>query len=165
MSEFTHDSEFAQACIDGKAAVREWARDAPDEKLRNAFDQVSPTNAFTEILKIERDFRAARATEFRLKNVEYEIRRMQETLSRPERRTWVFWFTLIGVILAGLALLRDYLNVQRPDSAPSRAEPAIVSSRPSPVDPLSSSAPESPTSTHPPSGTNATAPTSEPVSK
>ena len=165
MSEFTHDPEFAQACIDGKIAVREWARAASDEKLRNAFDQVSPTNALTEILKIERDFRSARATELRLKNVEDGIRRMQETLSRPKRRTWVFWFTFIGVILTALALLRDYLNVQRSDSAPSRVEPATQSTQTSPVDPVLLPAPEPPASTPAPADTKAKAPTSEPSSK
>lgn len=165
MSKFAHDSKFAQSCIGGKIEVREWAREATDEELRNAFDQVSPTHHFTEILKVERDFRSARATEQRLKAVEEGIQSLQATLSRPEWLTWVFWFTLIGVIITSLSLVRDYLNVQRPDLAPSHVEPATQSTKTSHSDPAALPASEPPASSPVPADTKAKAPTSEPSSK
>ena len=124
MSQFQHDVKFAEACLGGKIEVRAWARAATDEELRNAFDQVSPTNALTEILKVERDFRAARTTDARLLAVENGIRQIQVTLSRPEHKSWMFWLALTAAVFAILAVLRDYWNLQ----VPTPLSPAPVSS-------------------------------------
>ena len=109
--------------------------------------------------------KADAATRAELLAIRHDVSDIRSRLRSSEWRTWTLWFALISMVITCLALIRDYLNVQRPDSAPSRVEPAIQSTQPSPVDPVSLPAPEAPVSTPAPADTKATAPTSEPASK
>ena len=166
MSSPFHSEGLSKAIIEGgKPGVREWARNATDEELDVGLHTCHPTNEHTKIVQMEVDRRRALLADNRLAQIEADLATVREQIMRPEWRTWVFWFTLIAVILGGLTLVRDYLNLQRPDPAPVRAEPTMQSTKTSHSDRTALPAAQPQALAPVPSDTKATAPTSEPSSK
>ncbi len=108
--------------------------------------------------------RADAATRAELLAIRHDVGDIRSRLRYSEWRTFTLWFALFAVIIAVLGLIRDYLNLQKPDSAPSRVEPATRSTPSLPFVPSSPTAPEPPVSAPAPADTKATAPTIEPDS-
>jgi len=136
-----------------------------EAELRDALRQYGSQSehwAYIQMVLRERLDSASRAEVAKLR---HDISDIRDRLRSSEWRTWTLWFAFIGIVLTGLALLRDYLNLQRHDSVPSRVEPATPSMQTSPVDPVSLPAPAPPALAPAPADTKATAPTSEPSSK
>jgi hypothetical protein len=134
-----------------------------EAQLRDALRQFGSQSehwAYIHVVLRERIDSAAREEVVKLRNDVSDIR---ERLRSSEWRTWTLWFAFISMVIACLALLRDYLNVQRPDSVPSRVELTTPSSQTLPAVPISSPGSEPPAPA--PADTKAMAPTSEPSSK
>ncbi len=135
-----------------------------EAQLRNALRQYGSQSehwAYIHVVLRERMDSASREEVAKLR---HDVSDIRERLRSSEWRTWTLWFAFIGIIIAGLGLLRDYLNLQRPDSAPSHAEPAIPSTPSLPVVPSLPPAPAPPVSAPAPADTKATAPTDAPKS-
>jgi hypothetical protein len=136
-----------------------------EDQLRDALRQYNSKSEHWGYIQMVLREHAEAASRSEIAALRHDVSDIRDRLRSSEWRTFTLWFALFGVIIAGLSLIRDYMNLQRLDSAPSHFAPATQSTATSQSD-LSALPPsDTPVLTPVPASTSATVSTSEPDSK
>lgn len=113
------------------------AKDAYDAEIRRQED------AELEREKVE----TIRSVAGNVATIERRLSTVERVASRPEFKTWGFWFSSFAIVIATIALLRDYFgwgaSVQAPQSGSQSAASSLSNSIQPPHSVLSNQAPES----------------------
>jgi hypothetical protein len=125
---------FADACIDGKQAIRAWARNASPDDLRDAMDHISTHHAGWLFLDLELRARHHSAHAAQMASIVQEVSDIRARLRSSEWKTWTLWFAALGVIVTFLSGARDYFDIRADESSPPPSELATPSTKPLPYD-------------------------------
>jgi hypothetical protein len=102
-----------------------------DEKIKKGFEAVAQKmsdhiHSEQVIRQSQRDFHqkvrgaldAQIETPKKLEAIESRISSLEQKASRPETRTWAFWFAVVAIVISLASLLRDYFELRSAAPAP-----------------------------------------------